>query len=63
MRTRRAPSGRTRPKRQDDPARTRRESPPARTDDKGNDHRESVLFIVGEAPGGLREKARPEDPA
>ena len=62
-RTRRAPSGRTQPNRQDDPARTRRESPPSRAEYTDNDHRESVLFIVGEAPDGLREKRRPEDPA
>ena len=58
-RTRRAPSGRTRPNRQDDTARTRRESPRARADDKGNDHRVLGLFIVGKAPSGLRDEGRP----
>ena len=48
-RARRAPSGRTRPNHQDDPARTRRESPPARADDKSNDHRVLGLFIAGPA--------------
>ena len=48
-RTRRAPSGRTRPNRQDDPARTRRDSPPARADDKGNHHCVLGLFIAGPA--------------
>ena len=59
VRARSAPPGHVRPHRQDEPARKRRESPPASADDKDNDHRESVLFNVGEAPNGLCEKRRP----